>query len=135
MEHKKTEMTRGVLAKKSGVNSETIRYYEKIALMPDPNRSEGGHRLYKDEHLRRLNFIRRSRKLGFSLHEIHELLHLVDDKIYTCAQVQSHTIEHLKDVKEKIQDLKKMERSLKTMISECDGRLVPKCPIIDSLFA
>ena len=106
-----------------------------MALMPDPNRSDGGHRLYREEHLRRLNFIRRSRELGFSLHEIHELLNLVDDRTYTCSQIQSNTIEHLKDVKEKIRDLKKMERSLKKMISECDGRLVPKCPIIDSLFA
>lgn len=131
----KCEMTRGILAKKSGVNTETIRYYEKIELMPNPIRSAGGHRLYNDEHMRRLHFIRRCRELDFALNEIGELLDLVDDKAYTCADVQNRTNGHLKDIKDKIRDLKKMERTLKKMISECDGRLIAQCPIIDSLLA
>lgn len=135
MQYSNDEITRGVLAEKSGVNIETIRYYEKIALMPNPLRSDGGHRIYKKVHLKRLQFIRRCRELGFTLHDIRELLNIVDDKTYTCADVQNRTIAHIKDIKQKIRDLKKMEQTLKKMTSECDGGLAPKCPVIDTLFA
>ena len=103
--------------------------------MPNPTRSEGGHRLYNETHVRRLHFIRRSRELGFSLKEITDLLDLVDEEHFTCADVLERTSTHLKDVKRKISDLKKMERTLKTMINECDGALRPQCPIIDALFS
>lgn len=125
--------TRGEIATASGVNGETIRYYEKIALMPKTMRGDNGYRLYQEKHLKRLQFIRRCRELGFSLKEIRELLSLVDKKTYTCAEVQERTMKHLEDVKSKMRDLKKMERSLKKMVSECDGGLVPECPIIDML--
>ena len=127
-------MLRGELANQTGVNSETIRYYEKIALMPNPARSAGGHRLYDQSHLKRLSFIRRSRELGFSLQEIHELLQLVDGGDYTCAEVRDRTVVHLDDVSRKIRDLQKMQRTLKSMTSKCDGGLVPDCPIVDALF-
>ena len=135
MVSKKSGLSRGILAKRSGVNSETIRYYEKIELMPDPVRSEGGHRIYNDTHLRRLLFIRRCRELGFTLEEISGLLELVDKGDYTCAEVRDRTTVHLDDVRKKIRDLQKMQRTLKTMISQCDGGLVPECPIIDALFS
>ena len=134
MVSKKTGLSRGILAKLSGVNSETIRYYEKIELMPDPVRSEGGHRVYNETHLQRILFIRRCRELGFSLKEIRGLLELVDGG-YTCAEVLDRTTVHLSDVGRKIRDLKKMQRTLKTMASQCDGGLVPECPIIDTLFS
>jgi len=135
MVSKKSGLSRGILAKRSGVNSETIRYYEKIELMPDPVRSEGGHRIYNDTHLRRLLFIRRCRELGFSLKEIRGLLELVDEGDYTCAEVRDRTTVHLNDVKQKLRDLKKMQRTLKIMVSQCDGGFVPECPIIDTLFS
>ena len=135
MVSRKSGLLRGVLAKQSGVNGETIRYYEKIGLMPDPIRSEGGHRLYNDTHLRRLLFIRRCRELGFTLEEIRGLLELVDECDYTCAEVRERTIVHLDDVRQKIRDLQKMQRTLKIMVSQCDGGLVPECPIIDTLFS
>ena len=135
MGSKTGNLSRGTLAKQSGVNIETIRYYENIELMPDPMRSEGGHRLYNETHLQRLSFIRRCRELGFTLKEIRGLLKLVDGGDYTCAEVRDLTIEHLDDVKQKINDLKKMQSTLKTMVSQCDGELVPKCPIIDSLIS
>ena len=119
----------------SGVNGETIRYYEKIKLMPDPTRSSGGYRIYDDSQLKRLSFIKRCRELGFTLKEIAALLLLVEGGEYTCAEVRDHTMTHLNDVDEKIRDLRKMQRTLKTMISECEGELVPECPIIESLFA
>jgi MerR family mercuric resistance operon transcriptional regulator len=131
----KTELSRGALAKQSGVNSETIRYYEKIGLMPDPIRSSGGHRIYEQPHLKRLSFIRRTRELGFTLEEIRGLLGLVDGGDYTCAEVRNRTLSHLDDVAQKIRDLQKMQRTLKSMVSKCDGGLVPDCPIVDELFS
>ena len=127
-------MSRGELANQTGVNSETIRYYEKIGLMPNPARSAGGHRMYDQSHLKRLSFIRRSRELGFTLQEIRELLQLVDGGNYTCAEVRDRTVVHLDDVSRKIRDLQKMQRTLKSMASKCDGGLVPDCPIVDALF-
>lgn len=131
----KTELSRGALAMQSGVNSETIRYYEKIGLMPDPIRSSGGHRIYEQPHLKRLSFIRRTRELGFTLEEIRGLLGLVDGGDYTCAEVRNRTLSHLDDVAQKIRDLQKMQRTLKSMVSKCDGGLVPDCPIVDELFS
>ncbi len=135
MGSKTRNLLRGTLAKQSGVNIETIRYYEKIELMPDPMRSEGGHRLYNETHLQRLSFIRRCRELGFTLKEIRGLLDLVDGGDYTCAEVHERTTVHLDDVRQKIRDLQKMQRSLKIMVSQCDSDLVSECPIIDTLFS
>ena len=127
--------SRGSLAKHSGVNIETIRYYEKIELMPNPMRSEGGHRLYNKAQLQRLSFIKRCRELGFTLKEIRDLLTLVDGGDYTCTEVRDRTIDHLADIGKKLSDLKKMQRTLKIMVSQCDGELAPKCPIVDTLFS
>ena len=128
------ELSRGALASRSGVNSETVRYYEKIGLMPDPSRSSGGHRVYEQEHVKRLSFIRRTRELGFTLKEIRGLLILVDGGDYTCAEVRDRTLTHLDDVATKIRDLQKMQRTLKSISSKCDGGLVPDCPIVDALY-
>ncbi|MEZ5462982.1 helix-turn-helix domain-containing protein [Dokdonella sp.] len=134
MEKSIEALSRGALASRSGVNSETIRYYENIGLMPDPSRSSGGHRLYKQEHVKRLSFIRRTRELGFTLKEIGGLLTLVDGGDYTCAEVRDRTLSHLNDVTRKIRDLQKMQRTLKSISSKCDGGLVPECPIVDALY-
>ena len=109
MKPQDVQMSRGSLAKETGVNIETIRYYEKIGLMPDPARSSGGHRIYDQSHTKRLSFIRRSRELGFTLQEIRELLELVDGGDYTCAEVRDRTLYHLDDVAQKIRDLQKMQ--------------------------
>jgi MerR family transcriptional regulator, mercuric resistance operon regulatory protein len=135
MTEKKRDFSRGALAKKTGVNIETIRYYEKIGLMPDPLRTEAGYRVYDTTDQKRLMFVRRCRELGFSLDELRGLLGLVDGGDYTCAQVRDLTIAHLGDVRQKIRDLRKMERTLKEMVSQCDGELVPECPIVDALFS
>ena len=116
--------TRGILAAESGVKAETIRYYEKINLMPEPARTEGGHRLYEDAHLQRLRFIRRSRELGFTL---------VDGQQVSCEKVQHIADAHIKDVRAKIADLRKIERILRDMSSQCSGEDVPDCPIIELL--
>jgi len=135
MNSKNCELSRGGLANQSGVNAETIRYYEKIGLLPEPPRSDGGDRIYGESHLRRLSFIRRSRELGFTLDQIRGLLELVDGGDYTCAEVHSRTAAHLAEVQERLADLRKMEKVLRQIVDQCDDKLVPDCPIIDTLFA
>jgi MerR family mercuric resistance operon transcriptional regulator len=127
-------LTIGRLAESSGVKLETIRYYERIGLMPEPHRTDGGHRLYDLAHMKRLGFIRRSRELGFSLSETRALLGLVDGGDYSCAEVRDLTLRHLADVRGKIADLRRLERSLRNMVAQCGGEIVPKCPVIDDLW-
>ncbi len=127
-------LTRGVVSKLTGCNIETMRYYERAGLMPDPARSQGGHRIYSDDQVRRLMFIRRCRELGFRVEQIRELLRLVDGGDYTCAEVRVITIDHLDDVGRKIADLRKIQTTLRDMAAECDGGDVPECPIVDVLF-
>lgn len=124
----------GALSKRTGCKVETIRYYERIGLMPAPPRSEGGHRLYGEPQTRRLGFIRRTRELGFTLDQIRTLLRLVDGGRYTCAQVKRITVRHLDEVRRKVADLRKIERVLARMATQCDGGTVPKCPVVDALF-
>ncbi len=126
--------TIGALSRGTGCHIETIRYYERIGLMPKPSRSPGGHRLYEDDHLRRLTFIRRSRELGFTLDEVRGLLRLVDGGSYTCAEVKALTLDHAAEVRRKVADLRKLERVLADMAAECEGGEVPECPIIDALY-
>lgn len=127
------EFNIGELSKRTGVKIETIRYYEKSGIMPDPPRSAGGFRKYRVEHLNRLRFIRRCRQLGFSMVDIEGLLGLVDEHGYTCAEVRTLTLAHADMVTEKIRDLKRLEKTLRGIASQCTGKEVPDCPIIDAL--
>ena len=129
-----TRLTIGPLSDRAGCNIETIRYYERIGLMPRAARSDGGHRLYGEEHVKRLGFIRRSRELGFTLEQIRTLLRLVDGRRYTCAQVKRITVGHLEEIHRKVADLRTIERVLQDMAAQCDGGAVPKCAVIDALF-
>lgn len=125
----------GELSERTGVNIETVRYYEKIGLVAPPARTEGGHRAYEQAHVARLTFIRRARELGFTLDEVRSLFKLVDGgHAYTCAHVQAVTVEHLGDVRRKIRDLKRLERTLSGIVSRCGGGTVPECPIVEALF-
>lgn len=124
----------GVLARDSSVNIETIRYYEKIGVMPEPGRSRSGYRLYTTGHLKRLSFIRRGRELGFTLDELRGLLRLVDGHTYTCAEVRALTLDHVASIRRKIADLKRLERVMTEISSHCSGKRVPDCPIVDALF-
>lgn len=127
-------VTIGRLSKRTGCNIETIRYYERIGLLPKPPRTEGGHRLYINDHIKRLTFVRRSRELGFTLDEVRELLNLVDGGDYTCGEVLTLTAQHLNEVRQKIKDLRRLEKTLKTIVADCQGGEVPECPIVDALF-
>lgn len=126
-------MQRGELARRAGCNIETVRYYEKIGLLPDPPRTGGGYRDYGREHERRLRFVLRARELGFGIEDIRGLLELVDRHAYTCAEVREITLEHLDAVRLKIVDLKRLERTLAKTVAACNGRNVPDCPVIDVL--
>jgi MerR family mercuric resistance operon transcriptional regulator len=126
-------LQRGELAKRTGCNLETVRYYEKIGLLPEPPRTPGGHRTYDEPHEHRLRFVLRARELGFRIEEIRGLLTLVDRHAVTCAEVQEMTLHHLADVRAKIADLRRLERTLAATVAACSGDQVPDCPVIDAL--
>lgn len=123
----------GELSRLTGVNIETIRYYERIRLIPAPVRTKGGHRLYGPRERRTLAFIRRARELGFTLDEIRALLDLGGPGKASCAEVRTVAAHHLDDIRAKITDLKRLERLLASTIAKCSGRRVPECPVIDIL--
>ena len=124
----------GQLSKETGCKIETIRYYEKIGLLAEPQRTTGGHRLFEDEQLKRLTFIRRCRELGFTLDNVRDFLTLVDDDSITCGEVESLTREHLNEIEDKIKDLKAMKKVLAEMLSQCPGGTRTDCPIMDALY-
>lgn len=124
----------GAMSRETGVKIETIRYYERIELMPKPDRTAGGNRQYTHDHLKRLSFIKRSRELGFSIGEIRAMLAMVDRDGVSCREVHAMTTEHLASVSDKIRHLKKLERALTSMAAECAKGDVPDCPIIETLF-
>src|SRR5216684_7944684 len=124
----------GVLSKHTRCKVETIRYYEKAGLLPAPPRSPGGYRLYRNDHLKRLTFIRRARGLGFAIEEVRKLLTLADQRRRPCAEVRVVATAHLEDVRAKIADLRAMERVLRETVARCaDGRRTD-CPLIEALY-
>ena len=127
-------MQRAQLAQRTGSNLETVRYYEKVGLLPEPPRTVSGYRSYDSTHERRLRFVLRARELGFSLDEIRELLRLVDERDRPCAEARTIAATHLNDVRAKIADLKRMERVLKDVIAQCGDGMMPECPLIETLF-
>ena len=125
--------TRGDLARATGCNIETIRYYEKTGLLPDPPRTAVGYRIYSAAHATRLRFILRARELGFSMEDIRGLLGLGDGTAPTCAEVKERTERHLADVRAKIADLRRIEKVLSVTAARCSGEDVPDCPVLETL--
>ena len=127
----------GALASLTGVNIETIRYYEKIDLMRPPPRTSGGHRSYAPEHVERLRFIRRARALGFGIEGIRALLTLSGGAADSCAQAREIAAAHLAEVRAKRNDLAKLEAVLSETIAQCDARCcdgaAPVCPVLEIL--
>lgn len=128
-------ITIGELSRRTGVNAETIRYYEKVKMLPAPPRSAGGRRIYGPVETRILAFIRRARELGFTPGEVRTLLDLGGPGKASCAEVRTLATGHLADIRAKIADLKKLERLLAKTVAKCSGRTVPDCPVIDILDA
>ena len=124
----------GTLSSETGVKVPTIRYYEQQKLIPDPARSDGNHRLYSEDHVKRLKFIKRSRELGFNLNEVKQLLGLNDGAQPNCEQVNSITKAHLLDVDSKIRDLQKIAEHLSALSQRCTEGSSTKCPIIELMY-
>jgi MerR family mercuric resistance operon transcriptional regulator len=122
----------GELSRRTGVGVEAIRYYERIALMPRPPRTQGGRRAYRAEHLRVLSFIKRSRELGFCLDDIRALLALRASK-GCCVDVKAISGRHLETVRTKMRGLMELERVLAAIVSRCPGDESPECPVLDVL--
>ena len=123
----------GELSRLTSVNIETIRYYEKIKILPAPPRTEGGRRVYGPTEMRTLAFIWRARELGFTLHEIRALLDLGGPGKASCSEVRKIAAHHLQHIRGKITDLTKLERLLAKMIARCSGKTAPDCPVIEIL--
>jgi MerR family transcriptional regulator, mercuric resistance operon regulatory protein len=123
----------GELSRRTGCNIETIRYYERIALLRVPARGAGRYRIYDTADVRRLAFIRRARELGFTLDEVRTLLALSANNERACADVRELAESHLAEVRAKIADLRAMERVLADAVRRCAAGGALGCPIIDAL--
>jgi MerR family mercuric resistance operon transcriptional regulator len=124
----------GELSRRTGVNIETIRYYERIKMLPAPPRTSTGRRVYGALETRSLTFIRRSRELGFTLDEVRALLALsAEDGKNTCGEMRQVAARHLADIRAKIVDLRAMARVLSDAVQRCDAAEIPGCPLIDTL--
>lgn len=126
-------LTIGTLAKRTGTKVQTIRYYETIGLMSEPERTEGGQRRYGQAELDRLSFVRHGRQLGFSLEAIRDLLDLADNPAQSCADADSIARQQLKQVEDRIDRLVALRLELKRMISECGHDSVAQCRVLEVL--
>jgi len=123
----------GELSRLCGVHIGTIRYYEKIGMLPAPPRTESGRRVYGPKETRILVFIRRGRELGFTLDQIRALLTLGGPGKASCAEVRAIAEHHIEDIRAKINDLTKLERLLRKTVAQCTGGKVRDCPVLDIL--
>lgn len=123
----------GDLAKATGTKVETVRFYEKIGLMPPPARTDGNYRSYTPEHLRRLNFVRHARGLGFDIAEIRSLLDLADNPTSDCADADRIASGHLAAVEGKIARLEALRGELERMVGVCRGGQVATCRVMEAL--
>ncbi len=128
------QMKIGELARATGTKVVTVRYYEKIGLLPEPGRSDGNYRDYGTTSLERLRFVRQCRELGFSLDQVRDLLALASDAARPCAEVDEITAVHLAEVERKIADLQALARQLRSISSSCSGGgTISNCRILDAI--
>ena len=125
----------GQLSRVTGVNIETIRYYEGIGLVAAPARNASGYRQYSQDHLRQLMFVRHCRDMGFSISEIRSLQALANDPGRSCAEIAALAKAHLLDVRSKLAGLRRLERTLAGLVASCNGRRVAECQILKELGA
>ncbi len=127
-------MSIGELASATGVKVVTIRYYEQAGILPVPARTAGNYRSYSQEHARKLRFVRRCRELGFSLDQVRDLSRLSSEDAPSCAEVCQMAARHLKEIKDRLADLKRLESELCRIITCCNGtRLLAECRILEAL--
>ena len=127
-------LTIGLVAKESATGIETIRYYEREGLVKSPPRSASGYRQYPEDTVKRLRFIKNAKELGFSLKEIKEPLSLRVSPEANCCRVKKHTEAKIVDIKERIQELRKIEKTLKKITVACDEQSpLGDCPVLEAL--
>lgn len=122
------------LAEKCEVNKETIRYYESVGLLLEPSRTKAGYRIYSEESVNRIKFIKKMQDLGFTLAEITKLFGVVDKDSERCVDMYSFVVKKISEVQLKIRDLKRTEQMLINLKESCpDEKSLYECPIIDTL--
>ncbi|MBX9768695.1 MAG: Cu(I)-responsive transcriptional regulator [Bdellovibrionales bacterium] len=126
-------MNIGEVAKLSGINAKLIRHYESIGIIPKASRAESGYRIYGDNDVNVLVFVKRARVLGFSMPEIKKLLGLWRNRSRASKDVKSLAFKHIEEMEAKIESLQKMVESLKHLTKNCHGDSRPDCPILDDL--
>jgi DNA-binding transcriptional MerR regulator len=126
-------LTIGQLGLATDTKIETIRYYEKIGLLPVPRRTSGNYRSYAGEHMQRLGFIRRARELGFSIEDVRELLKLAAHGEEPCEEVDQLTARHLETTEKKIEALTRLRRELRDTLDSCKGGRIAECRVIQAL--
>ena len=128
-------MNIGQAAKRTGLSAKMIRYYESIGLLKPASRSDSGYRLYQQDDLHALAFIKRSRDLGFSLEEVAKLLTLWQDRQRASADVKALANEHIADLNRRIEELVSLRDTLSELVANCQGDDRPDCPILKDLAA
>lgn len=123
----------GQAAAASGVSAKMIRHYESVGLLPAARRTDSGYRLYGDNEVHALRFIRQARDLGFSIHEIGELLGLWRNRRRPSRLVKALAEEHILALQQKVQELLAMKQTLEHLVQHCHGDERPECPILDVL--
>ena len=123
----------GELSRATGTNIETIRYYERIGLLPAPDRTTANYRSYGDPHRARLTFVRHSRDLGFTIEEVRSLLDLSDDPTRDCGEADRIASRHLAQVEEKIAQLTLLRDELTRIVGRCRGGIAADCRVIEAL--
>ena len=127
-------LTIGQVARAAHVNVETVRYYERRGLLPEPARRPSGYRSYTPDAVRRILFIRQSQQLGFSLHEIRDLLRLRVDPETSCGAVKDRAEAKIAAIERKIEDLRSMQQALTTLAETCRGDgPIGACPFLDAI--
>ncbi len=127
-------MTIGKLAKQAGIGIETVRFYERQALIEPPPRTDSNYRIYPPETVSRLRFIKKAKSLGFTLNEIKDLLNIRSDPQATKSDIKKKTLAKIEDVEQKINDLSRIKEALDHLASSCDGHgPLEDCPILNAL--
>jgi Cu(I)-responsive transcriptional regulator len=128
-----SELKIGDLARATGISVETVRYYERIGLMPSPGRTAGNYRAYDRRHLERLNFIRHARSLGFDIAEIRSLLALAAQPATDCAAADAIASRHLAAVEAKVASLLALRTELTRFVGQCRGGTAADCRVLEVL--
>jgi Cu(I)-responsive transcriptional regulator len=126
-------LTIGEVARATGTQAETIRYYERIGLLPAPLRTAARYRIYDRSDVSRLAFVKRSRDLGFTIEEVRVLLALAQDADRDCKEVDAIARRHLTDVEGRIGDLQRLAKELRRLIGQCQGGNISECRIVEAL--